>query len=146
MSTGEQGGKRVWDYRKLFHESYLRTVVGGEEAFFDRFYERFITADPEVSEVFSNTEMHRQISMLQESLLYMIDFANSKIASQRIQKVASYHGTEQMNISPRLFDLWMDCLVETVRERDPEFYPDIETAWRVHLASGIVFLKSHCAS
>lgn len=146
MPAGEQSGKRLPDYRKLFAESYLRTVVNGDEDFFGRFYELFIAADPDVSKVFSSTDMHRQILMLQESLLHMIEFENSKIASQRFQKVASYHGSEEMNIPPHLFDLWMDCLVETVREREPQFDSHIETAWRVYLASGVAFLKSHCAS
>ena len=100
MSTGEARGSQFRDYRKLFHESYLRTVVGGDEGFFGRFYEIFLAADPEVSRAFSRTDMHRQISMLQESLLYMIEFANSEIASDRMQGIAARHGSEGMNISP----------------------------------------------
>ncbi len=144
MSADEQSNELAWDYRKLFHESYLRAVVGASEVFFDSFYKRFTAANPEVSQAFSHTDMQRQKSMLQESLLYMIDFANSKIASQKIQGVASRHGIDGMNISPHLFDLWVDCLVETVREFDPQVTPNIEIAWRVHLASGVVFLKLHC--
>jgi len=75
----------------------------------------------------------------------MIDFGHSMVASQRIQEVANYHGAQEMDISPRLFDLWMECLIETVRECEPEFDPHVETAWRVCLNPGVVFLKSHCA-
>lgn len=145
MSTGGQRGAQTKDYGKLFHDSYLRCVVSDQDAFFRRFYELFTAAHTEVSQLFARTNMDRQISMLQESLLYMIDFANSKVASDRMHRVAKYHGSGGMNIRSHLFDLWMDCLVDTVRERDTQFDSHIETAWRVFLASGITFVKLHCS-
>lgn len=152
MSTGEQRGAEASDhgaetrdYGRLFHDSYLRCVVSDQDAFFGRFYELFTAAHTEVSRAFARTDMDRQISMLQESLLYMIDFANSKVASDRMRRIAQYHGSGEMNILPHLFDLWMDCLVDTVRERDTEFDSHVEAAWRVSLAPGIAFVKLHCS-
>jgi len=65
MAASEQRGEQLRDYRKLFQESYLRTVVSGKEDFFDRFYAIFMSADPRIPEVFSHTDMHRQVFMLQ---------------------------------------------------------------------------------
>jgi truncated hemoglobin YjbI len=145
MLTREQGGAVTRDYKNIFHDSYLRCVVSDQDGFFHRFYELFTAADRIVAEVFANTNMERQVSMLQESLLYLIDFANSKTASARMQRIASYHGSDELDVPSHLFDLWVDCLVSTVRERDAAFEPDVEVAWRVFLAPGIAFVKSHCS-
>jgi len=144
-SAGERGNENR-DYWQLFHDSYLRCVVSDQDAFFGRFYELFIAADPEVSKMFADTNMARQISLLEESLLHMIDFSNSKVANKRMQEVATHHGTTGMNIPLHMFDLWMDRLIATVRERDTRFDPHIEMAWRVCLAPGIAFIKFHCSA
>jgi len=134
------------DYSKLFHDSYLRCVVSDQDGFFKRFYQLFMAADPVISKMFSNTNMDRQISLLQESLLHMIDFSNSKVANERMQRIAAYHGSRELDIPVQMFDLWMDRLIATVRERDTRFNSHIETAWKVFLAPGIAFMKSHCSS
>lgn len=145
MSTDAPRGEQSRDYRRIFQESYLRCVVNDQDGFFLRFYELFTAADGEVSRVFASTNMERQISMLQESLLYMIHFADAKIGEDRMRRIADYHGANGMDVPRHLFDLWMDCLVDTARERDGEFDLDVEIAWRVFLAPAIAFVKSHCA-
>ena len=142
-SAGENGGENR-DYRQLFHDSYLRCVVSDQDGFCTRFYQLFMASDPKISKMFINTNMDRQISLLQESLLHMIDFSNSNVANERMQRIATYHGSRELNIPVRMFDLWMDCLVATVEERDARFDPHIEMAWRVFLAPGIAFMKSYC--
>jgi truncated hemoglobin YjbI len=145
MLTREHSSTKTRDYQNIFHDSYLRCVVSDQDGFFKRFYELFTAADSGVSRVFAETNMERQISMLQESLLYMIHFANSKTASVRMQRVATYHGSNELDVPSHLFDLWMDCLVSTVRERDPQFEPHIDVAWRVFFAPGIAYIKAHCS-
>jgi hemoglobin-like flavoprotein len=143
-SAGGKGGE-IRDYRQLFHDSYLRCVVSDQDGFFKRFYQLFTAADPEISKAFSNTDMNLQISRLQESLLHMIDFSSSKVASEQMLRIAAYHGAAEMDIPSYMFDLWMDRLIATLRERDTQFTSHIETAWRVFLAPGIAFMKSHCS-
>lgn len=134
------------DYTELFSQSYLRIVVSDPASFFVRFYELFRKADPQVERLFSRTDMDRQLSMIEESLLYMIDFSRSRVASNRLEALAGYHGRKKMNIPARLFDVWMECLVATLRERDPELSPEIETAWRVILAPGLAYMKAHTSA
>ncbi len=145
MLTRRQSSATTRDYQIIFHGSYLRCVVSDQDVFFKRFYELFTAADPDVSRVFAKTDMERQVSLLEESLLYMIHFANSKTPSMRLQRIANHHGSNEMNVPRHLFDLWLDCLVSTVRERDAQFEPQVEVAWRVFLAPGIAFIKAHCS-
>lgn len=130
------------DYTALFSESYLKTVLSDPSGFFGRFYELFRKADPQVDKLFSATHMERQRSMLEESLLYMIDFSRSRLPRERIEELAAYHGRNHMNIPARLFDVWLECLLTALRERDPELDLDTETAWRVTLAPGLAYMKS----
>lgn len=145
MSTGDPRSQQSRDYRRIFQESYIRCVVKDQDGFFLRFYQLFTAADEGVSRVFAETNMERQISMLQESLLYMIHFSDARIGEDQMRRIASYHGSDGMNVPRHLFDLWMDCLVETARERDGEFDSDTEVAWRVFLAPAVAFVKAHCA-
>ena len=144
-SAGEKGDE-IRDYAQLFHDSYLRCVVSDQDGFFRRFYQLFIASDPDISRMFAKTNMDRQISLLQESLLHMIDFSHSKVATERMHQVAVFHGSGGLNIPVHMFDLWMDRLIATVRERDTRFNSHIERAWRVCLAPGIAFVKSYCSS
>ena len=134
------------DYTQLFGKSYLKTVMSDPAGFFERFYQLFRQADSRVGEVFSTTDMSRQLLMLEESLLYMIAFSKSQISSHRLQDLAKYHGRSNMNIPDRLFDVWLECLLATLRERDPEFDLDTELAWRVTFAPGLAYMKSHSAA
>ena len=49
-----------------------------------------------------------------------------------------FKGTDMVaqreRIRADLFELWLDCLVQTARELDPAFDPIVETAWRVTFA------------
>jgi len=134
------------DYTQLFSESYLKTVLSDSAGFFRRFYQLFREADPQVDALFSHTDMGRQLSLLEESLLHMLDFSRSRVTSQRIEKLAAYHGADHMNVPDRLFDVWLECLLATLRERDPELDSDVETAWRVTLAPGLAYMKSHSSA
>ncbi|MFT6905519.1 MAG: hypothetical protein ACJAS1_002175 [Oleiphilaceae bacterium] len=40
-----------------------------------------------------------------------------------------------------MYDIWLDSLISTVEEFDPEFDNDIDQAWREVLAPGIAFIK-----
>jgi truncated hemoglobin YjbI len=134
------------DYTVLFSESYLKTVLSDPDGFFGLFYQLFRKADPQVEKLFSATHMERQRSMLEESLLHMIDFSRSRVPGARIKGLAAYHGHNHMNIPARLFDLWLECLLTALRERDPELDLDTETAWRVTLAPGLAYMKSRSST
>jgi hemoglobin-like flavoprotein len=59
-----------------------------------------------------------------------------------LERLAKLHCRAELDIKPELYDLWLDRLVQAVKEFDPMFNPEIETAWRHVLQSGIEFMKS----
>jgi len=43
-------------------------------------------------------------------------------------------------IGAALYDLWLDCLLDTVRACDPECFPEAEAAWEEVMMVGIHYL------
>lgn len=131
------------DYLTFFNESYQRTM-GGEsdrDEFLDAFYDAFMSKSIEIAAKFAHTDMRRQRQMLYRSLHHMVDFSVECQASEDLRKTAERHSASQLDVSPGLYDIWLDSLIETVQLFDPEFTDEIELAWRVVLAPGIVYMK-----
>jgi hemoglobin-like flavoprotein len=124
---------------ELFNDSLDRCT--SRPGFLDRFYEILITASPEAAEKFRNTDVKKQALMLKASL-YILVLAETLEGKAHLTRIASIHSRQGRDIRPELYDVWLDCLIETVREFDPRFDPKIEAAWRRMLRPGIEFIKS----
>ena len=59
-----------------------------------------------------------------------------------LERLARRHGRTDLDIKPELYDPWLERLMQAVRECDPMFDPETETAWRRVLQPGIEFMKS----
>ncbi len=46
-----------------------------------------------------------------------------------LDRIALRHSKSQLDIAPHLYWTWRDCLIQSVRECDPEFSLDVEKAW-----------------
>lgn len=131
------------DYLTFFNGSYDRTM-GSEsdrDEFLDAFYDAFMSRSIEIAAKFADTDMPRQRQMLYRSLRHMVDFSIERHASEALRMTAERHSRSQLDVSPGLYDVWLDSLMETVQLFDPEFTEEIELAWRVVLAPGIVYMK-----
>lgn len=130
------------NYVQEFERSFARiNDPGCAERFFDRFYQRFLAADSSVAEKFGATDMGHQKQMLRESLVEMAEFALTRQSNPYIVTLARIHGVRGRNIPDRLYDLWLDCLVETVREVDPDATDNVALGWRIVMTPGIEFMK-----
>jgi hemoglobin-like flavoprotein len=133
----------VKNYLEFFLASLYR--VSGEpremHVFVSRFYEIFLEQSPDIAARFADTDMSRQKEMLAQSLHEMVDFSTSRVASERLRRVALRHSRGHRDVPPALYEIWLDSLIATVRELDPLFTTEIELAWRVILAPGIAYMK-----
>jgi hemoglobin-like flavoprotein len=112
--------------------------------FMDAFYERFMASSEEIREKFRNTDMKRQASVLADTLYVVANAAqgeDNSLARGSLPALAARHNRHGLDIRPGLYDLWIECLVETVRAHDPQFGPDVERAWRDTLAFGADYLR-----
>ncbi len=124
---------------ELFNDSLERCT--SRRGFLDRFYELLISSSPEAGQKLKHTDLKKQALMLKASL-YMLMLAGKPEAQAYLARIASVHSRQGRDIKPELYELWLDCLMETVREFDPRFNQEIESAWRKTLRPGIEFMKS----
>ncbi len=130
-----------------FTDSYTR-IFGAEikanetgDRFFEHFYQRFLASSEEVALAFAGTDMQKQQRMLKNSILYSINFMFCSTSYDTMHRIAISHNKSHYNIKPELYDLWLDCMVETVREFDPGFSEEVELAWRLAFSQAITFMK-----
>ena len=131
------------DYLTFFRASYDRVLASDSQRdeFFKAFYECFMSRSDEIAAKFAHTDMRRQKEMLHQSLRHMVDFSVQRQASEELRKISGRHSQSQIDVNPALYDLWLDCLIETVQLFDLHFTEEIELAWRVVLAPGIAYMK-----
>jgi hemoglobin-like flavoprotein len=131
------------DFEAAFNASFgriLHTETVGEP-FFTDFYERFTSSSREVAEKFKNTNMEKQRTMLKASFYHMLSFSTAKEPPDYLDHIAETHSRDHYDIRPELYDLWLECLISAAMKHDPEFTDDIELAWRLVMAKGIVYMK-----
>ena len=127
---------------KTFDESLRRCNATPE--FLDRFYERFLASSPKVRDKFALTDFVRQKRALEASLHYMLLAAQDeeKGPEKYLKSLADLHNRKQYNIGSEFYDLWLDSLLATVRECDPNFGPVVEEAWESVMMVGIRYMLS----
>jgi len=59
-----------------------------------------------------------------------------------LERIAKLHGRKELNVQPELYDLWLDCLLRTVKEYDRGYNAKTKRAWYNMMQSGIKFMKS----
>jgi hypothetical protein len=89
--------------------------------------------------------MAHQKQMLRESLAEMAEFARKRESNPYIVTLSRIHGARGRDIPVELYDVWLDCLVETVREHDPLASDNVALAWRIAMTPGIEFMKFYRA-
>ena len=125
-------------YTTLFRESYNRCLENSE--FLDNFYERFLNVSPVVKEMFRNTDFENQKKMLHNSLIMIMYAANNKMEGKlHLERIAQSH--KHLSIQAEHYDLWLNCLVDSVKKCDPLFSEETEKAWRHIMTFGISVMK-----
>ena len=130
---------------ELFNDSLERCTNGAR--FLDRFYELFVTSSAEVAAKFANTDFPVQKAALKVSLYMIMSSIEQKPEGNvHLEPIAARHSRNALDIGPHLYDLWLECLIQAVRECDPMFREEVEQAWRRVMRVGIEFLKSRYVS
>ena len=114
---------------KMFDESLRR--CNAREGFLDLFYESFLASSPKVQEKFAKTDFVRQKRALRASLHMMLLAAEDEESGPEryLNDLARQHSKRVLDVGAELYDLWLDSLIRTVKECDPQFddkvYPRI---------------------
>jgi hemoglobin-like flavoprotein len=124
----------------LFERSLAMCEVRPD--FLDLFYEKFMVSSPEVAAKFVGTDFVRQKRALKASFHHLLLVAQDRKQSPDayLSDVARRHGSGQLAIGASLYDFWLDSLLETVRECDPEWSLEVDHAWEAVMMVGIHYL------
>lgn len=83
--------------------------------------------------------MAHQTVMLRKSFFHLAGFYVTNVPSSELDRIARVHA--RLGISAAHYDRWLDCLMATVAQFDPESDTATELAWRWALTPGITFMK-----
>jgi hemoglobin-like flavoprotein len=129
--------------RDAFLASFNRCRASA--GFLDAFYRSFVASSEEVRAKFAGTDMKQQVRMLEDSL-YVVAVAvqgeEGSLARSELPRIAARHSRKDRDIRPELYDLWLECLIETVRTHDPQCSAEVEAAWRETMAFGIDYMRA----
>jgi hemoglobin-like flavoprotein len=108
----------------------------------ERFYEILLAADPRIEQLFAHTDFARQKELFLHGLVSLLDYAEGKASGQMaIKRLGELHSRRRMNIAPEMFIVWVDSLMKTLAELDPQFTSQLEGEWRRTLGPGIDVIK-----
>ena len=124
-----------------FAASLTRCMIGS--GFLDRFYELFQNSSEEIAEKFRNTDFERQKSALRSSLYVMVVAVEGGDAAMAyLDRIARQHSRAELDIRPQFYEVWLDCLIQTVKEHDPEYTEETEKLWREVMRFGIDYITA----
>jgi len=127
--------------RALFNDSL--THCTSDPRFLERFSALFLASSDEVRHKFSTTDLRKQRRVVKASFYLVMLAADSPLeGTVPFEDLAVLHSQRHLDIPPHLYDLWLHCLMQTVRESDPQCTPELESLWRRMMANGITFMQA----
>lgn len=103
-----------------------------------RFYERLIPADPRIGRLFANTDLDRQRELFEHGVYMLIKFAKGdQVGAMALERLGRLHDRRHLDVSPDLYTIWARCLLETLREIDPEYTDELHDRWQETIRPGI---------
>ena len=127
-----------------FEDSYAR-IFGHEvgmddraDAFFEAFYERFTEA-PSIRDMFSSTDMTRQVQMLKKSVFHLVSYYAVGRPTPELDRLAQLH--EHLRLPADMFDVWMRALIDTASQFDEKFDEATELAWCWALTPALTYMQ-----
>lgn len=126
------------DADKVF-QSYGRSC--NNPAFYEDFYNNFMSKSPEIRAMFVNTNMESQRALLRGGIMWLVMHARG-MSDAKIRALGESHSRHKLNINPMYYSMWLDALLETIRKHDPQYDTGIEQSWRNALRPSIELIQS----
>lgn len=131
--------ENAYDHRLSFIDSLARCQNADD--FLGQFYERFMASSEEIATRFQFTDFETQKHSLQRSLELSWGVTEGVPESLvELHERALTHDRDHLNISPELYELWLDNIIVTASECDPQWNDAIEEAWREILGHVIKYM------
>ena len=121
--------------------SFQRCEATGD--FADTFYNVFLHSSPDIASHFAQTDFERQRKLLRDSVYLMVarDVSDPEMRAL-VNHLGGAHSRAKRNIAPRLYELWLDSICETVKALDSEWTAELEAHWRVRMRAGMQIIMA----
>lgn len=128
--------------RERFLQSLARCT--DDVRFIPSFYDCFLSTSEEIRDKFKHTHFEQQHQMLHQSLKLAASAATDEPESlQELRARAETHDRYHHNIEPKLYAIWLNCVIDTARDFDKEWDESIEAAWKAILGHVIAHMSRH---
>ncbi|HXL34882.1 MAG TPA: globin domain-containing protein [Gemmatimonadales bacterium] len=113
------------------------------EHFFEDFYRNFFDRCPKAKPLFAHTDFERQHNLLRHAFALLLIFPNQPEREPTIlARVAERHSRRELGIDPSMYQPFIDALIDTVRQNDPQFTSAVESAWRKTVEKGVAYMQA----
>ena len=127
--------------RDVASASYQRCC--DQPGFFEAFYRRFFAVCPEAEPRFARTDFARQNQLLRHAFGVLLVFATQPDGEPTVlSRIAERHSRRDLDVPPSLYPPFVDSMIATVQEFDPDFSPQVEAAWRRTVQRGVTYMIS----
>ncbi|MBN4061296.1 globin [bacterium AH-315-G11] len=118
----------IHEKAKRVHQSYIRA---GSKKLVSDFYVRLMAASDDIRKKFEEVDMAEQASLLSHAIVMSFLFIdkNQQVAQKCLDEVRDTHAQNNLNIAPELYDIWLECLLETVAICDPHATDALLSDW-----------------
>ena len=121
--------------------SYDRCCVA--EHFLQDFYRNFFIRCPQAKPRFAHTDFERQNNLLRHAFGLLLIFPNQPEREPTIlARVAERHSRRELGVDPSMYQPFIEALIDTVRNSDPQFTPAVESAWRQTVHKGVAYMQA----
>ena len=111
--------------------------------FFAAFYRNLFAAQPEVEAMFARTDLDTQQKLLKHGFGLLLIFPNQPDGEPTIlTRIAERHSRRDLAVAPSLYPVFIDALIDTVRQYDSSFTPAVEEAWRRTVHKGVAYMQA----
>lgn len=110
--------------------------------FFQAFYRSFFAVLPAAEPLFTETDLVRQGKLIEHAIKILLVFPQQPVGEPTLlTRLAQKHGAGQLAIDPEWYPIFIDSLVLTAGQFDPEFSREVEAAWRDALQPGMDYMR-----
>ena len=135
---------QVIDYEEEFNLSYWRatqSIVDGVP-FVDSFRNRLVASSEEIQAIFTTSTGEMLNRGLVRALVHLARYYPDGEPDCILENIAVRNNREGRAIQPHLYDAFLDCMIETVADYDPEYEDHVGDSWRHILGPGLEYIKS----
>ena len=106
----------------------------------DRFYDHFLAADERIRMMFAKTDLPRQKQMLLFGLLVILGHSGGDATvSRALKRFSDRH--QDLGVPSHMYDIFVDCMLRSAAELDPQWSHAVEQSWRRALSTGVEVMR-----